>query len=421
MSGTLPGDLCLAYDEAMSRGIRNLRSREGAALLAGGFTNGPAELIDFLIPLWAGIALGVGASQVGFLVAAELIVSVLARPVAGWLADIRERRTLAGIGAVLYGLSCGGYAIADSMAIAYLAAILGGVGGALLWVSLRAVISERLSTDSSVFARLMSAQETGMWVAFVAGLLLLAQTDLFPPVFLACGAACLVGAVVLFASPAMSIEAASAARAAVGLTGSSSRAVAMKLRPMLITVVMTALAESSVGILLLLHLQRGFNLGVIQTAYVFLPGAIAMGVLPPLLHKLVLRVGRRRAVIAASVFSGIFAVSLAWAPGPAVIAALWILCGAAWAMLMPIEQAVIAEAAPGQVGRAMGIYTSAGLIGAAIGAFAAGLLYEFSSWQAACLISGLIILSGAALGPWAIRRLGVQDIPTEQPATIPRP
>lgn len=148
--------LCLAYGEAMSQEIRNLRSREGAALLAGGFTNGPAELIDFLIPLWAGITLDVGASQIGFLVAADLIVSVLARPAATWLADTRERRTLAGIGAVLYVLSCGGYAIADSMAIASLAAVLGGVGGALLWVSLRAIIGERLSTDSSVFARLMS-------------------------------------------------------------------------------------------------------------------------------------------------------------------------------------------------------------------------------------------------------------------------
>ncbi|GAA1345006.1 MFS transporter [Arthrobacter roseus] len=144
-----------------------------------------------------------------------------------------------------------------------------------------------------------------------------------------------------------------------------------------------------------------------------------MGVLPPFLHKAVLRIGRRQAMIAASVFSGVFALSLALAPNPVVIAGLWILCGVAWAVLMPIEQSVITEAAPEQVGGAMGIYTAAGLVGAAIGAFAAGLLYEFSSWQAACLIAGAIILSGAILGPWAIRRLGVQNIPTEQPATIP--
>ncbi len=395
-------------------------NRERAALLATAFTNGPAELIDFLIPLWAGIALGAEASQVGFLVAAELIVSVLARPIAGWLADIRERRSLAGIGAIIYGLSCFGYAIADSMAIAYAAAALGGVGGALLWVSLRAIISERLHVDSGVFARMMSVQETGAWVAFVVGLLLLAQTDLFATVFLACGVACVIGAIALFSSPSRAVNAGSDPEA-TELSGQRSRAVALRLRPMLITVVITALAESAVAILLLLHLQRGFGLGVIQTAYVFLPGAIAMGVLPPFLHKVVLRIGRRQAMVAASVFSGLFALSLAWAPNPVVIAGLWILCGVAWAVLMPIEQSVITEAAPEQVGRAMGIYTAAGLVGAAIGAFAAGLLYEFSSWQAACLVAGAIILSGAFLGPWAVRRLGVENFPTEHPATIPTP
>ena len=103
--------------------------RERSALLAAGLTYGPAELIDFLIPLWAGIALGASASQVGLLVAAELLVSVLVRPLAGRLADSRERRTLAGVGAVVYGLSCAGYALADSLPLACAAATVGGAGG----------------------------------------------------------------------------------------------------------------------------------------------------------------------------------------------------------------------------------------------------------------------------------------------------
>ena len=94
----------LPYAQAMSAKTvsgepRNVLRRERSALLAAGLTNGPAELIDFLIPLWAGIALGADASQVGLLIAAELLVSVLVRPLAGRLADSRERRTLAGVGA----------------------------------------------------------------------------------------------------------------------------------------------------------------------------------------------------------------------------------------------------------------------------------------------------------------------------------
>lgn len=396
--------------------------RERCALLAAGFTNGPAELVDFLIPLWAGIALGAQAWQVGLLIAAELLVSVAVRPMAGRLADSRERKSLAGVGAVIYGFSCCAYAVADSLSMAFAAAVLGGIGGALLWVCLRAIVSERLAVDSSVFARLMSVQETGSWVAFVAGLVLLSFTDLFAPVLAGCGAACLAGAVVLLASPARADTTGAPGGGAAGAAGApdlGSRGIAALVRPMLVTSATTAVAEAAVSILLLLHLQRGFGLDVIETAYVFLPGAIALAVLPPVLHKAVRRIGRRRAMAAASVFSAAFAVSLAWAPNPWVISALWILSGVAFAVLMPIEQSVIAEAAPNNAGTGMGIYTAVGLLSAAAGALAAGMLYEFSSWQAACLISGALILSGAVLGPWALRKLGVADVPVEDPQVIP--
>ena len=46
----------------------------------------------------------------------------------------------------------------------------------------------------------MSARETGSWVAFVGGLTLLVVID-FTGLFLACAAACAVGAGYLLASP----------------------------------------------------------------------------------------------------------------------------------------------------------------------------------------------------------------------------
>lgn len=143
-----------------------------------------------------------------------------------------------------------------------------------------------------------------------------------------------------------------------------------------------------------------------------------MMVLPPVLHRAVVRIGRRRAVMAASVFSAAFAVSLAWVGSPVLISILWILSGVAFAVLMPIEQSVVAEAAPNSVGTAMGVYTAVGLLSAAAGAVAAGVLYEFSSWQAACLVSGALILSGAVLGPWALRKLGAADVPAEEPPVV---
>ncbi len=405
------------------------RTRLGSAFTAAGLTNGPVELLDFLIPLWAGIALHATPAQVGFLVSVELIVSFFARPVAGYLADTRKREIVAGLGALLYGLSCLGYALAGSLSVAYGAAVVGGLGGALLWVALRAMVGEQLESDSGVFARLMSVQETGAWIAFVAGLLLLGRSDSFPVVFLACAGACLIGALILFLSPRQTSNAHQALQDVQALpaddtTGDhrrpqlpshratrSTRAMVQSLSPMLIATVVTALAEAMIAILLILYLQRELDLGVIEIAYVFLPGAIALGVLPPLMHAVVLRIGRRRAMAGGSVLSGLFAISLAYAAGPVVIAALWILCGVAWAMVIPIEQAVVTEKYLHRLGAAMGIYTASTLIGAAVGAALAGILFDVVSWPITCLIAGVVLLSGAVLGPWAITRLGVADKP----------
>ena len=59
------------------------------------------------------------------------------------------------------------------------------------------------------------------------------------------------------------------------------REATVSLRPMLVAVAVTMSAESAIGLLLILHLQRGFELEITQIAYVFLPGAVMMSVLPP--------------------------------------------------------------------------------------------------------------------------------------------
>ncbi|GAB1688991.1 MFS transporter [Krasilnikovia sp. M28-CT-15] len=374
--------------------------REESVLLAASLANGPVELLDFLLPLWAGAALGASPAQVGLLVAVELAVSVVARPLAGVLADRAERRYIAAAGALVYALACSGYAVATSLPIAYVAAALGGVGGALLWVSVRAMIGERLAEDTAVYPRLSAAEETGAWVAFVAGLALLGAAG-YRTVFLACGGACLLAAVALLGAPRR------VAAPAPPVPGSIVR----RLRPMLLGVAVTMAAEAGIGLLLLMHLQRDFDLEVVQIAYVFLPGAVAMAVLPVHLHRFVLRVGRGRALAVASLASATFAAGLAWAPNPVVIAALWVLSGVAWAAVIPIQQAVIAEASGDRVGRGMGLYESAVLLGSMAGSLAAGALYEVAPWPIACLAAAAVVVSGAAIVPWSLRALGVADKP----------
>jgi len=384
--------------------------RETAAMRAAAVVGGPTDLLELVLPLWAGAVLGASALQVGALVALEMAVSLLVRPLAGVLADSRERRLVAAGGAGLFALSCAGYATAtlvDSLGVAYAAAVVGGVGGALLWVSLRAVVGERLAEDSSVYARLFSREETGSWVAFVAGLALVYPALGYPGLLWACAGAGAVGTAALLRAPARR----TGRRPDDDPTALRPRHLGRRLRPMLAAVALRSAAGAATGYLLLLHLQRDLGLDLGPTALVYLPGSVVASVMAPRLHRSVLRLGRQRVLLSALVASSVLAVGLSTAPGAAVIAVLWVLSAVALAAVAPIRQAVVAEASGEAGGRGLGLYESAALAGAAVGALTAGALFQTSSWQVACLVAAAVMLASAVLVPRSVRALGVVDVP----------
>ncbi|CAM3186913.1 MFS transporter [Stackebrandtia soli] len=382
--------------------------RHTAVLSAATLTAGTAEVVDFLLPLFAGLGFGATPTQIGLLLAVEMAFSLVARPLAGILADHRERGLIASVGALTYGIACVGYAVAGSMPLALAAAALSGLGGAALWVALRAMAAERLTDDSAALAGLSAAESAGGWLVFIPAMVLIGVID-YRGVFAALAACCLAAAIMLAIVPRSAPP--------VDVPGAGGmRLLRRRLSPMLWAVVCTMAAEAAIGLLLLLHLQRGFELEPVQIAYVFLPGAIAMSVLPTRLHGLVVRFGRRRMLAASSVASAVFAGSLAFAPNPIIIAALWILAGVAWAVVIPVQQAVVAEAVgPAQLGRGLGLYESACLVGALLGTLGAGALFDAASWWWACLAAAVVILAGAVIVPAAVRALGVVDHPA--PAT----
>lgn len=381
------------------------RSRWSLLRAAAALTRGPADLLDFVIPLWAGLALGLDATAIGLLVALELVVSCAARPVAGWVADRADRRVVAASGAVVYAVGVAGYAFAtdDLAAVAFAAAVVSGVGGSLLWVALRATVSEQYRSDATAFAGLVSAEETGAWIAFVVGLSMLGAVG-YTGLFLLAALSCAIGAAFLALMPAE--------RAREERSRCAARGAVRRLAPLLAAVVGSTAAEAGMGIVLLIHLQKHFGLGVIEAAWVFLPGAIALAVLPKPLHVVVVRIGRRRALLVAAGLSSAFAGGLALAPTPVVIGILWVLSAVAWAIVMPVEQAVVAESAgPSRFGTAMGAYEAAALAGGAVGTALAGIAYETGSWQVACVVLGVVALLGGLVAPWALRKMDAADRP----------
>lgn len=389
--------------------------RERRTLDSAILTSGTEQVIDFVLPLFAGAVLGLSAWETGLLVAASDLVAFLVRPMAGVVVDRVDRAVVAALGAGFLAVGCGLYAVAAGLPLALIAAVVTGGAGAFLWVAIRAIIGERLHADSSVFAKLVEAEETGDWLILVPAVVLLSVAG-YRWVFVGIALCCLVAAEELFRSRRQDLSADKAALAGADLSTVSLRGLGRSLRPMLLVIVVTMTAEAAVSLLLILHLQRGFGLGAVEVAYVFLPGAIAMSALPTFLHRVVVRLGRRAMLMLGSVASALFALGLAFAPSPPWIAALWVLSAVAWSVVIPVQQAVVAEAAGRtHLGRGLSLYEAACLAGAFLGSLAAGLLYESGGLFLVCIVCAIVILSGAALIPAAVNRLGVANYPEPVP------
>ncbi len=87
--------------------------------------------------------------------------------------DTRPRSRVAAVGAFAFGLSCLIFAGANTPAIAFVAAVVGGAAGPLFWISVRAIAAEYLAEDSGSFAGLKSAEALGSWVFWGPAMVLL--------------------------------------------------------------------------------------------------------------------------------------------------------------------------------------------------------------------------------------------------------
>ncbi|MER6253054.1 MFS transporter [Streptomyces sp. NPDC001584] len=389
----------------MSAGTKAPTDPAGRRVLSAAlFASAPAEVLDFLLPLWAGSTLGAGASAVGALIAFEAVLSLIVRPLAGELADRFDQRRVAAAGAGLYALSFAGYALADSLVAAFAAAGLGGAGGALFWVALRAWTGQRArdGDGTSAYGKLLSAEGQGAFAGYLVAFSLLERGG-YPLLFWLGSAACAVAMASLLRGPRQ--EGAGAATGRGVRRGAAER----RLLPLMVVSAVTAAAEAGLWMLLLLRLQTDLGLSPNEIALVFAPGFVVFVLLPAHAHHLTDRLGRTPAMVASFAASALFAAGLAVLSTPPAIAVLWTVAAACFAAQIPVEQATVAAASGGRTGRAMGLYESARLAGVVVGPLVMGLLYEEAGWAAACGAAAATSVVGALVVPYAVRTLGLTE------------
>lgn len=364
---------------------------------AAALLNGPLEFAEFIIPIWASSALGGSPAQVGAVLAVFSIAALATRRLAGRTSDKHPSQTVAALGAGGLALGFVGYSTAGTLPHVLLAAGLAGVSSSFFWVGLRAFVARNSARPGQDFAHLMSWEETGAWVAFLAGLSVLNSAG-YPGVFLAAAGCAAAGCAVLLGTRARTDPDGSAPE-----TGAHARPSHRGLFSA--TIVLVHGAEALMGLALLIHLQSRFGLELGQIALVYLPGAIALGVLPGVMQRIPQRFGFAGAMTGAAILSALFAVAMAFGTAPVHLGIAWVLQAAALSLLIPAQQALIAENEPRSAhGRAFGTFEAWVLAGVAAGSLVGGVVYQAGGWVLCCVVAAAASVACALAAPRAVAK-----------------
>jgi hypothetical protein len=76
---------------------------------------------------------------------------------------------------------------------------------------------------------------------------------------------------------------------------------------------------------------------------------------------------------------------------------------------LPVEQATVAQASAGSLGRGIGLYETAALLGVVIASPVLAAVYGGPGWRVACAIAAAALVVGAAQVPLVVRMLGLSD------------
>ena len=360
-------------------------------------TNGPTDVLEFLLPLWAGAALSATPAQTGWLVAAVSGAAVLTRPVAARLVDRGGPLPWAALGSMLFAVSLLGYALTETLWVAFLAAFVCGAGNAFFWIAVRSWASTSSPSAMSSYGRLLHHEGQGALVAYVLCFALLGQTG-YSFVFTLGALSCLAGAVLLLSASSHKGEPSVPSETRAETTPGQTF-------PFLVLCAVTAAVESGVALVLLIHLQQSLGFTVYEVAYVLAPGFIAFVLVPTKAASVTRNMGVTRAITLTLAMSAALGWTLMFSPPAVLIAVVWTAYCACLGVVIPTEQAVVAHASGQRVGKGMSRYENSQLLGVALGSAAFGLLYSANGLAVSGLVAGVVLATCALGTPYLLRKL----------------
>lgn len=349
----------------------------------------PFGILGFVLPIF-GKQIGAGAAQIGLFFSVFSLMTVLLRPLVGAGLDRYGRRRFFLFGLAGYGLTMFAFAFANGVWAIVAARTLQGISSAFLWLAAQAVTAdvageqERALTFGRVEQSSWQGAMLGTFVGF--GVLVpLGLEDGWQWLFMGYGA---ISVVALWLAWRRLPE-------TYRPEPTVDRRPIVWTRPWVLLLLVTAVTGASVSMLapiMMIYLQDKLSAGVSMLALAYVPAALVWVLLPAWLGRLADRYGRKPLMVFGLAVASVSSFVIPFLTSLLTLAILWVVQELCYAAGDPAERALVADLTGGdQRGRAYGLYALAAGLGATVGPFVGGWLYETVGPHAPFYANGFVL------------------------------
>ncbi|HIE37982.1 MAG TPA: MFS transporter [Anaerolineales bacterium] len=371
----------------------------------------PFGILSFVLPIY-GKELGATALEVGGFFSAISLVPVLVRPFLGRMLDRWGRRPFLLLGLGSYVVAMVLFYLADTVWLLTAGRFIQGIGQAFLWLSAYTIVADVAAEAGRghEFGLIDEAASRGAIIGTTGGfvaLFALESADLsLERTWSWLFAAYTLPALLALWSGWRGVE---ETRPQAAVQPVESRPLSGQLLALMGIVFVTGASTAMVWPLLMIFLQDALQADVAALAIAYLPAALLSAFLPSRLGRIADRLGRKGPMVAGLLLGALASALIPHLRSLLPLAGLWAVESLGYAASVPAERAFVADIAGEDTrGTSYGLYTFAYFLGAAIGPFAGGWLYDHAGHATPFYLNTFVLLIGALLVVAMLR---------EQPAT----